>query len=66
MKEHGFRIEKEKGMLFDAPYISMRSEYHLKNSLGFLKGAAIGTISNLNAMFTGKFSSIMFIVKNEN
>jgi hypothetical protein len=66
MKKHGFRIEKEKGMWFDAPYISMRSEYHQKHSLGFFKGATIGTISNLNALFTGRFSSIMFIVKNEN
>jgi hypothetical protein len=53
-------------MWFDAPYISMRSEYHQKHSLGFFKGATIGTISNLNALFTGRFSSIMFIVKNEN
>lgn len=66
MKKHGFRVEKEKGMWFDAPYISMRSEYHQKHSLGFFKGATIGTISNLNALFTGRFSSIMFIVKNEN
>ncbi len=63
MEKHGFKVIKEKAMLFDAPYIAMRSEYHQKHSFGFIKGALIGIISTVSAWFTGSYSSIQFIVK---
>jgi len=61
--QNGFKVIAVKGMLFDAPYISMRSEYHQNNKLGFLKGAFYGLVSNISALFTGQHSSLMFIVK---
>ncbi|MBC7381555.1 MAG: class I SAM-dependent methyltransferase [Bacteroidia bacterium] len=63
MKKHGFKIIKQKAMLFDAPYISMRSEYHKKHTLGFIKGGILGLVSNIKACITGNYSSILFIVK---
>jgi hypothetical protein len=63
MEYNGFKVIQTKAMLFDAPYISMRSEYHKQSKLGFIKGAIIGSISNIYAWFTGNYSSIMFIVK---
>lgn len=63
MKKHGFEVVEQKGMMFDAPYISMRSEYHQKHMFGFLRGGMIGVISTINAWFSNNYSSIMFIVK---
>ncbi len=65
MLKHGFTVIAEKPLLFDAPYISMRSEIHKGSKLSLLRGAIIGTISNLSALFTKNYSSIMFIVKHD-
>lgn len=64
-EHNGFEIIKTKGMLFDAPYICMRSEYHQKNSLGFIKGAFFGLISTISAYFTGNHSSLLYIIKHK-
>jgi SAM-dependent methyltransferase len=66
MKKHQFHVVAEKAMIFDAPYISMRSEYHQKNALGFVRGAFWGFISTLSALFTNNHSSILFVVKHNN
>ena len=65
MDKHGFQVVRNKAMLFDAPYISMRSEYHQKNRFGFIRGGVIGLVSIISAWFTGSYSSIMFIVKHK-
>ncbi len=66
MKRHNFKIVDELPLLFDSPYISMRSENHKKNKkLAMLSGAIIGIISNLSAVFSKNYSTIMFIVKHE-
>ncbi len=65
MEKHGFKVVRKKSMLFDAPYISMRSEYHQKHKFGFIKGGIIGIFSIINAWFTGNYSSVMFIVKHK-
>ncbi|MCF8254234.1 MAG: class I SAM-dependent methyltransferase [Bacteroidia bacterium] len=65
MEKHGFKVIQQKAMLFDAPYISMRSEYHQNNKFGFLKGLFYGTISIINAWFTNNYSSILFVVKHK-
>jgi SAM-dependent methyltransferase len=63
MSRSGFKIVKEIPFKFDAPYISMRSEIHQGNKLTMLKGATIGSISNLKALFNKKYSTILFVVK---
>ncbi len=63
MEKNGFTVIKQKSMPFDAPYIAMRSEYHQKNSLGFIKGGIKGVFSNIKAWFTGNYSSILFVIK---
>jgi len=63
MKKHGFKIIETKPLIFDAPYISMRSEIHQKNNLTMLRGAINGLISNTKAMMNGEFSTLLFIVK---
>ena len=64
--DNGFEVIKMRGMWFDAPYISMRSEYHRGNGkLGFILGATKGMYSNLKALFTGNQSSILLIIKHK-
>lgn len=65
MEKNGFKVVSQRAMIFDGPYISMRSEYHQKNAFGFIKGAIIGGVSTLSAWFTKDYSSIMFVVKHK-
>jgi 2-polyprenyl-3-methyl-5-hydroxy-6-metoxy-1,4-benzoquinol methylase len=64
LENAGFEIIKIKPLWFDAPYISMRSEYHKGNKLlGFVLGGISGMISNFVALFTKNYSSILVIAK---
>lgn len=63
MQKHGFKVVATKPMLFDAPYISMRSEVHQNRSLSFLRGAISGAISTLNAVPKKDYSSLLFVVQ---
>ncbi len=64
MAKHGFKVVDTRPMIFDAPYISMRSEVHKGNRLSFLKGAISGTVSTINAVSKKDYSSLLFVVKN--
>jgi hypothetical protein len=63
MNNNGFEVVEELSMMFDAPYISMRSEYHQKHAFGFLRGGFMGVISSFSALFTKNHSSLLFVVK---
>lgn len=63
MEKHGFTVVDTKPMIFDAPYISMRSEVHKKNSLSFVRGAISGAFSTINALSKNEYSSLLFVVK---
>jgi hypothetical protein len=63
MEKHGFKIVETKPLLFDAPYISMRSETHKQNNFTMVRGAINGLISNNNASIKGDYSSLLFVVK---
>ncbi|MFA9212646.1 MAG: class I SAM-dependent methyltransferase [Candidatus Methylacidiphilales bacterium] len=63
MEKHGFKIVETKPLLFDAPYISMRSETHKQNNLTMIRGAINGLISNNYANSNGDYSSLLFVVK---
>jgi 2-polyprenyl-3-methyl-5-hydroxy-6-metoxy-1,4-benzoquinol methylase len=63
MEKHGFEIIETRPMIFDAPYISMRSEIHKKNNLTMLRGAINGLISNIKAKMDNEYSTLLFIVK---
>ncbi len=65
MEKHGFKIVDTKPMIFDAPYISMRSEVHSGKSFEFVRGALSGAISTLNALGNKDYSSLLFVVKNK-
>ena len=65
MEKYDFQVIEQKAMIFDGPYISMRSEYHQKKKFGFIRGGFIGIISIIHAFFTGNYSSILFIIKHK-
>ncbi len=63
MEKHGFEIIEIKPMWFDAPYISMRSEVHMKNKYPFINGALSGIRSTATALSTGEHSTLLYVVK---
>lgn len=63
MEKHGFKIVDIKPMYFDAPYISMRSEVHMKHKYPFINGAISGIKSTGAALSTGEHSTLLFVVK---
>jgi SAM-dependent methyltransferase len=65
MQKHGFIVKETKPMLFDAPYISMRSEVHKGNGLSFVRGAISGAVSTLNAIVKKDYSSLLFVVQKQ-
>jgi ubiquinone/menaquinone biosynthesis C-methylase UbiE len=64
MEKHGFKVVATKPMIFDAPYISMRSEVHKGKNLAFVRGALSGAVSTINALGKKDYSSLLFVVKN--
>jgi 2-polyprenyl-3-methyl-5-hydroxy-6-metoxy-1,4-benzoquinol methylase len=63
MQKHGFEVIQTKPMIFDAPYISMRSEVHKESGLSFVRGAISGAVSTINALGNKNYSSLLFVVK---
>lgn len=64
MQKHGFKVVETRPMIFDAPYISMRSEVHSGHSFEFLRGAISGAVSTLKAAKNRDYSSLLFVVTN--
>jgi SAM-dependent methyltransferase len=56
----GMKIEKTHPLWFDSYYVSLLSEKYKKTPLGFVRAVFIGTISNLAAVFTGNYSSVIY------
>jgi len=66
-KKHGFRLIKTRPMLFDSYYVSLLSEEFASGKKNFIKGIAIGFISNLFGVFTKRGpSSIIYVFEKKN
>ncbi|GCD78295.1 methyltransferase [Thermaurantimonas aggregans] len=61
VEKYGFKFRQKKPMLFDAFYVSILSEKNKKTKLGIIRGALFGLLSNILALFTGQYSSKMYI-----
>lgn len=59
----GMKIIGIKPLYFDSFYVSMLSEKYKKSSFTFVKGVAIGLISNIKALFTKEYSSLIYIIR---
>ena len=62
-EEKGFELIGIKPMPFDAFYVSLLSEKYKSGKMNFLKGFYHGLRSNLYALRTGEYSSLIYILK---
>lgn len=62
--EFGFEMIDKKPMIFDAFYVSLLSEKYKTGKNNFIKAFWNGLISNISALKTGEFSSMIYILKN--
>jgi methyltransferase type 11 len=61
--EKGFQLIGVKPMYFDAFYVSLLSEKYKTGRMNFLKGFYHGLVSNLSALQTGEYSSLIYLLK---
>ena len=61
--KNGFNLVKSKPLFFDAYYVSLLSEKYRKSKLWLFNSLLLGTLSNINAIFTKQYSSNIFIFK---
>jgi len=62
-KKSDWKMRKIKPLVLDAYYISMLSEKYKKSPLSWLKAVFFGTISNVKALFSNEFSSLIYIIE---
>lgn len=60
---NSWKIKKWKPLLLDAFYISIISEKYRKNPLRWFKGGIVGAISNIKALKSNEFSSVVLVVE---
>ncbi|TAI47558.1 class I SAM-dependent methyltransferase [Flagellimonas allohymeniacidonis] len=63
--KHGLKLVSIRPMIFDAFYVSMLSEKYKGSNLHFVKGFFKGLWSNLNALFTKEYSSLIYVLKKQ-
>ena len=57
-------VRKTNPMIFDSFYVSLLSEKHKNGQSNFLKAFLIGFLSNIKALRTKEYSSLIYIIKN--
>jgi hypothetical protein len=62
-KKPNWKMRKIKPLVLDSYYISMLSEKYKKSPLFWLKAIIYGTISNVKALFSNEFSSLIYIIE---
>lgn len=61
--KHQMKIIKTKPMVFDAFYVSLLSEKYKSSKQHFIKAFLVGLWSNINALYTKEYSSLIYILK---
>ncbi len=61
--KHHMEVFATKPMVFDAFYVSMLSEKYKENRLYLFRAFFVGMWSNIKAVFTGEYSSIIYLIK---
>ena len=62
-KNADWKMRKIKPLILDSYYISMLSEKYKKSSLFWFKATIYGTISNVKALFSNEYSSLIYIIE---
>ncbi|RKR14801.1 methyltransferase family protein [Maribacter vaceletii] len=61
---HSMKVVKTKPMWFDSFYVSILSEEHQPTKKNIFRAFMVGLWSNLKAVFTKEYSSVIYILKN--
>lgn len=61
--QYNFKVVKTKPMIFDAFYVSLLSEKYKSGNMNMLKGFFIGLFSNVKALSSKEYSSLIYILK---
>jgi len=59
------KVLETKPMYFDSFYVSLLSEYYKIGKYNYLKSFWIGLRSNISALKTGEYSSLIYVIKKE-
>ena len=62
--KHKMNVVKISPMLFDSFYVSLLSEKNKNGKSNFLKAFYVGLLSNIKAMRTKEYSSLIYVIKN--
>uniref|UniRef100_UPI0039A4582E class I SAM-dependent methyltransferase n=1 Tax=Ornithobacterium rhinotracheale TaxID=28251 RepID=UPI0039A4582E len=62
-KKFGTIIERVCPMYFDAFYVSLLSEKYKQNPLGIIRAPLVAAYSNLKAIFTKQYSSLIYVMR---
>ena len=63
--EVNMKVVKTKPMKFDSFYVSLLSEKYKRGTSNFLFAFCIGLVSNLKALVTKEYSSLIYVIKND-
>ena len=66
MQALGYEMIEQRGLFFDAIYVSYLSEKQQKKSGALLRGLFWGLYSNLKALRSGEYSSLVYVFKRKN
>ena len=66
VKKQGLECTKIRPLWFDAFYVSYLSEKHKGRSLPLIRGLIFGLYSNLHALRTGEYSSLVYFFQKQN
>ncbi len=61
--KHGMKVVKTKPMIFDAFYVALLSEKYKNGKQNFIKAFWIGIMSNIRALWSKEYSSLIYILK---
>lgn len=61
--KHGMRLVRTKPMFFDAFYVALLSEKYKNGKQNFIKAFWIGLMSNIRALGSKEYSSLIYILK---
>ena len=64
-QKENMKVVKAQPMFFDAFYVSLLSEKYKSNKMNFCKGVLIGLWSNIKAIRSKEYSSLIYIIKND-
>ncbi|MEM9649738.1 MAG: class I SAM-dependent methyltransferase, partial [Bacteroidota bacterium] len=62
-EKHGMEVVAIRPMIFDSFYVSLLSEKYKGNKWPWMQAFIVGLLSNLKAMSTKEYSSIIYVIK---